>query len=234
MKFLGGRFLKKYLILFIAVLGIWSCGKEEKTADKSSGGNAETCAVSTGETKTEDVKVTVPKGEEITVDGKEVTILNKRIKVGDKLEDAELISPVGEFNKMQKVKLSNDKGIKVIYTAPSLDTPVCSLQTKTLDSKAKEHSNVFFYSITNDLPFAMTRFCSDNEIHNLKTLSDYQGHEFSSKNGFLMKEYQLLTRAIIIVDENDIVKYVDYGKEVTKELDIDKAMNFLENDLLKK
>ena len=49
-----------------------------------------------------------------------------------------------------------------------------------------------------------------------------------------MKEYQLLTRAIIIVDENDIVKYVDYGKEVTKELDIDKAMNFLENDLLKK
>ena len=80
----------------------------------------------------------------------------------------------------------------------------------------------------------MTRFCSDNEIHNLKTLSDYQDHEFSLKNGFLMKEYQLLTRAIIIVDENDVVKYVDYGKEVTKELDINKAMDFLEKNLLKK
>ena len=226
--------MKKYLILLIVALGILSCGKTEKVSEKSSDGKAETCAITTDETKSEEAKVVVPKGEEITVDGKEVTILNKRIKVGDKLEDAELIAPVGEFNKMEKVKLSNDKGIKVIYTAPSLDTPVCSLQTKTLDSKAKEHSNVFFYSITDDLPFAMTRFCSDNEIHNLKTLSDYQDHEFSLKNGFLMKEYQLLTRAIIIVDENDIVKYVDYGKEVTKELDIDKAMNFLENDLLKK
>ena len=49
-----------------------------------------------------------------------------------------------------------------------------------------------------------------------------------------MKEYQLLTRAIIIVDENDVVKYVDYGKEVTKELDINKAMDFLEKNLLKK
>ena len=82
--------MKKYLILLIVALGILSCGKTEKVSEKSSDGKAETCAITTDETKSEEAKVVVPKGEEITVDGKEVTILNKRIKVGDKLEDAEL------------------------------------------------------------------------------------------------------------------------------------------------
>ena len=212
---------------------IASCGNETDV-NKSDTENTKV-ETETNKSVTEEKKeVKVPKGEEITVDGKEVTIENKRIKVGDKLEDAELIAPVGEFNKMEKVRLSDDKGIKLIYTAPSLDTPVCSLQTKLLDEKAKEHSDVFFYSITDDLPFAMMRFCSDNGIANLKTLSDFQEHEFSSKNGFLMREYQLLTRAVIIVDENDIVQYVDYGKEVTEQLDINKAIEFLENKMLKK
>lgn len=227
--------MKNFLVIITAVFMIVSCGKENSTENKDVKEVQTGTQINTNEkTETDTNKVKVPKGEEITVDGKEITIENKRIKVGDKLEDAELIAPVGEFNKMEKVRLSDDKGIKLIYTAPSLDTPVCSLQTKLLDEKAKEHTNVFFYSITDDLPFAMMRFCSDNGIANLKTLSDFQGHEFSGKNGFLMKEYQLLTRAVIIVDENNIVQYVDYGKEVTDQLDINKAIEFLENKMLKK
>lgn len=57
---------------------------------------------------------------------------------------------------------------------------------------------------------------------------------FSAKNGFLMKEYQLLTRAVIIVDEDNIVRYVDYGKEVTDQLDLWKSNRFLEKKMLKK
>ena len=49
-----------------------------------------------------------------------------------------------------------------------------------------------------------------------------------------MKEYQLLTRAVIIVDEDNIVRYVDYGKEVTDQLDLGKAIDFLEKKMLKK
>ena len=203
----GGINMKKFLTMFIITFLVFSCNKRSETAAKN---------------------------EKITVDGAEVTIINKRIKPGDKLADAELTAPVDKFNKMKKVKLSDDKGIKLIYTAPSLDTPVCSLQTKMLEEKAKEHTEVFFYSITDDLPFAMERFCSSNNITNLKTLSDFQNHEFSTKNGFLMEEYQLMTRAVIIVDENGIVKYVDYAKEVTDELELEKALEFLEKEMLKR
>ena len=176
--------MKKFMIAAMTIFLIFSCGvKEEDAAVEKT---TETKEVSAPEKETLK-KEKVPESEKVTVDGIEVTIENKRIKVGDKLEDAELIAPVNEFNKMKKVRLSDDKGIKLIYTAPSLDTPVCSLQTKMLDEKAKEHADVFFYSITDDLPFAMMRFCSDNGIANLKTLSDFQTHEFSAKNGFLMK-----------------------------------------------
>ena len=223
--------MKKFMIAAMTIFLIFSCGvKEEGAAVEKT---TETKEVSAPEKETLK-KEKVPESEKVTVDGIEVTIENKRIKVGDKLEDAELIAPVNEFNKMKKVRLSDDKGIKLIYTAPSLDTPVCSLETKMLDEKAKEHADVFFYSITDDLPFAMMRFCSDNGIANLKTLSDFQTHEFSAKNGFLMKEYQLLTRAVIIVDEDNIVRYVDYGKEVTDQLDLGKAIDFLEKKMLKK
>jgi thiol peroxidase len=220
--------MKKFLIAAMTIFLIFSCAKDKEAAETGENSEIKEAAVQKEETRK------VPENEKITVDGKEVTIENKRIKVGDKLEDAELIAPVNEFNKMKKVKLSDDKGIKLIYTAPSLDTPVCSLQTKMLDEKAKEHADVFFYSVTDDLPFAMMRFCSDNGIANLKTLSDFQTHDFSTKNGFLMKEYQLLTRAVIIVDENNVVKYVDYGKEVTDQLDLGKAIDFLEKEMLKK
>ena len=223
--------MKKFLIATMAVFLIFSCGKKEEAAGTEKTTETKETAVSEKEAPKQEK---VPKSERVTVDGVEVTIENKRIKVGDKLEDAELIAPVNEFNKMKKVRLSDDKGIKLIYTAPSLDTPVCSLQTKMLDEKAKEHANVFFYSVTDDLPFAMMRFCSDNGIANLKTLSDFQTHEFSAKNGFLMKEYQLLTRAVIIVDEDNTVRYVDYGKEVTDQLDLEKAIEFLEKEMLKK
>ena len=223
--------MKKFLIATMTIFLIFSCGKKEEAVNAEKPVEAKETTVSE---EKETKKEKVPESEKVTVDGVEVTIENKRIKVGDKLEDAELIAPVNEFNKMKKVRLSDDKGIKLIYTAPSLDTPVCSLQTKMLDDKAKEHADVFFYSITDDLPFAMMRFCSDNGIANLKTLSDFQTHEFSTKNGFLMKEYQLLTRAVIIVDEDNVVRYVDYGKEVTDQLDLGKAIDFLEKEMLKK
>ena len=223
--------MKRFLIAMITIFFIFSCGKKDEAVNDTKTAAAKETAASEENERRESK---VPEREKITVDGREVTIENKRIKVGDKLEDAELIAPVNEFNKMKKVRLSDDKGIKLIYTAPSLDTPVCSLQTKMLDEKAKEHKDVFFYSITDDLPFAMMRFCSDNGIANLKTLSDFQTHEFSSKNGFLMKEYQLLTRAVIIVDEENVVRYVDYGREVTDQLDLGKAIDFLEKKMLKK
>ncbi len=64
--------------------------------------------------------------------------------------------------------------------------------------------------------------------------SDYRYHHFGLQNGFLIKEYGLLTRALMIVDENNIVKYIEYVKEEADEADVEKAMKFLEEKMINK
>ncbi|BBM49973.1 thiol peroxidase [Leptotrichia wadei] len=166
----------------------------------------------------------------ITMGKVPITIVGKELKVGDKIKEVPLVVNT----KLEEKNIFEDKNIKVIYTAPSLDTRVCSLQTKQLNEAAKTHTNVKFYSVTVDTPFAQERFCTANEINGLKAVSDFKYHQFGIQNGFFIKEKGLLTRALMIVDENNVVKYIEYVPEEGKEADVEKALKFLENNLIKK
>ena len=166
----------------------------------------------------------------ITMGKVPITIVGKELKVGDKIKEVPLVVNT----KLEEKNIFEDKNIKVIYTAPSLDTRVCSLQTKQLNEAAKTHTNVKFYSVTVDTPFAQERFCTANEINGLKAVSDFKYHQFGIQNGFFIKEKGLLTRALMILDENNTVKYIEYVPEGGKEANIDKALKFLENNLIKK
>ena len=166
----------------------------------------------------------------ITMGKVPITIVGKELKVGDKIKEVPLVVNT----KLEEKNIFEDKNIKVIYTAPSLDTRVCSLQTKQLNEAAKTHTNVKFYSVTVDTPFAQERFCTANEINGLKAVSDFKYHQFGIQNGFFIKEKGLLTRALMILDENNTVKYIEYVSEEGKEADVEKALKFLENNLLKK
>ena len=166
----------------------------------------------------------------ITMGKVPITIVGKELKVGDKIKEVPLVVNT----KLEEKNIFEDKNIKVIYTAPSLDTRVCSLQTKQLNEAAKTHTNVKFYSVTVDTPFAQERFCTANEIIGLKAVSDFKYHQFGIQNGFFIKEKGLLTRALMIVDENNVVKYIEYVPEEGKEADVEKALKFLENNLIKK
>lgn len=170
----------------------------------------------------------LPETKTITVDGKPITLEPKMARVGDLLIDEELAVPAGKFNETTFTKLSQSNKVKVIYTAPSIDTPVCSLQTKELEGYAKQKPNVDFYMISADLPFAQSRFCAANKINNLKTLSDFKNLNWGMKNGFVMKEYQLLTRSIMIVDQNNMIQYIEYTNEVTNETNLGNALAYLE------
>ena len=103
-----------------------------------------------------------------------------------------------------------------------------------LNTAAEKFPDVKFYSVTVDTPFAQERFCSSNGINSLKPVSDYKYHQFGIQNGFFIKEAGLLTRALMIVDENNIVKYIEYVKEEGDEADVQKAMKFLEEKVIKK
>ena len=166
----------------------------------------------------------------ITMGKVPITIVGKELKVGDKIKEVPLVVNT----KLEEKNIFEDKNIKVIYTAPSLDTRVCSLQTKQLNEAAKTHTNVKFYSVTVDTPFAQERFCTANEINGLKAVSDFKYHQFGIQNGFFIKEKGFLTRALMIVDENNVVKYIEYVPEEGKEADVEKALKFLENNLMKK
>lgn len=65
-----------------------------------------------------------------------------------------------------------------------------------------------------DLPFAQKRFCQAYDINKVKTLSEHRDAIFGVNYGVLIKESRLLTRAVFVVDKSDIVRYVEYVKEI--------------------
>ena len=216
--------MKKILLLgAIAILAV-ACGNKAKTENENAktGQNAEYTQYLDSLKADNNLKITMGKVP--------VTIVGKELKVGDKIKEVPLVVN----SKLDEKNIFEDKNIKVIYTVPSLDTKVCSLQTKQLNEAAKKYPNVKFYSVTVDTPFAQERFCTANEINGLKAVSDFKYHQFGIQNGFFVKEKGLLTRALTILDENNTVKYIEYVPEEGKEANIDKALKFLENNLIKK
>lgn len=213
--------MKKILLLGIIAAVLTACGNKAKVETGKTGQNTEYTQYLDTLKADNNLKITMRKVP--------VTIVGKELKVGDKIKEVPLVVNT----KLEEKNIFEDKNIKVIYTAPSLDTKVCSLQTKQLNEAAKKYTNVKFYSVTVDTPFAQERFCTANDINGLKAVSDFKYHQFGIQNGFFIKEKGLLTRALTIVDENNNVKYIEYVDEQGKEVNIEKALKFLENKILK-
>ena len=158
---------------------------------------------------------------DITFGGDKVTLEGKEIKVGDVAPSFKAVNKdLSDFN-------SEDlKGKIVVYSvAPSIDTPVCALQTTTFNEEATKLSDdVKIVTVTVDLPFAQERFCSVKGIDNADIVSDYRYKEFGHKFGFMMEELQLLARGVVIVDRDGKVAYVEYVPEVTNDVNFDKAL----------
>lgn len=149
----------------------------------------------------------------VTMKGNPVTLLGNEVNVGDKAPDATLVA-----NDLSEVKLSSFKGKKIILSVvPSLDTPICDLQTKRFNKEAASLKNVVVLTISMDLPFAQKRWCAATSSTNVKTLSDYREASFGQAYGLLVKGLRLLTRAIFIVDEAGKVRYKQLVSEITAE-----------------
>lgn len=161
---------------------------------------------------------------QITSGGNPVTLLGEEIKVGDKAPDFIAVN-----TDMSPFKFSElDKKIKIISVVSSTDTRICEFQTIRFNEEATKHPDVVVLTISMDLPFAQKRFCASNDIENSIVVSDYKDHDFGMKYGFLVKETKLLARGIIVVDEQGIVRYVEYVSEIGSHPDYDKVLDFLE------
>lgn len=156
----------------------------------------------------------------ITFGGKPMTILGEMIKLNDVAQDFTLTA-----NDLSAVKLSDFDGkVKVISVMPSIDTGICASQTRRFNVEASKLSNVVVLTVSVDLPFALKRFCGAEGIENAITLSDYKAHDFGQKYGFVIEELSLLARGVLVVDQNNIVKYVEYVPEIASEPNYDAAI----------
>ena len=209
--------MRKIILNSLILLAIVSCGNKTKSKTEEVKGIDKKYLEYVDSLKSEnDLKIRM--GEE------PITIVGKKLKVGDKITQVPLVVNA----KLEEKNIFDDKNIKVLYTAPSLDTKVCSLQTKILNDEAKKNPSIKFYSITEDTPFAQARFCTENDINGIKAVSDFKYHQFGLQNGLFIKEKGLLTRALIILDKDNTVKYIEYAQDEKNEADIDKALAFLQ------
>ena len=86
------------------------------------------------------------------------------------------------FDQVETTSLAEFSGLKLIETVPSLDTPVCTMQTKQLEFATTQFPEIEFIVVSNDTPFALQRFCNANGINNLTVLSDARTREFGTQN----------------------------------------------------
>lgn len=156
----------------------------------------------------------------VTFQDNPVTLLGSELKVGDEAPDFSVLS-----NDLQEKSLHDYKGkIKLISVVPSVDTGVCAKQTKRFNEEADKLDNVHVLTISMDLPFAQSRWCSAEGVKNIDLLSDHRDADFGEKYGVLIQELRLLARSIFVVDSNEKVTYVEYVSEVTNHPDYDAAL----------
>lgn len=152
----------------------------------------------------------------VTMRGNPVTLVGKAIKKGDTAPDFVVID-----NNLSPVQFSSYRGkICIISSVPSLDTPVCDLETKTFNDKAAELGpGVLILTISMDLPFAQKRWCAASNAGKVQTLSDHRDASFGTSFGMLIKEFRLLARGVFIVDQKGKVQYTQIVKEIADEPD---------------
>ena len=152
----------------------------------------------------------------ITFKGNPFTLLGPEIKAGDKAPDFAVVD-----NGLAPVSLANSAGkIRIISSVPSLDTPVCDTETRRFNQEAAGlPGDVVVLTVSLDLPFAQKRWCGAAGIDKVTTLSDYRDRSFGQNYGVLIKELLLLTRAIFVIDAQDVIRYIQIVPEVTSEPD---------------
>ena len=166
--------------------------------------------------------------KQIRFKGNPVHLEGTELELGSKAPKFKVVS-----QDLEDVSLADFKGkVKVITSFPSLDTPVCDLQVKEFNKRASGFSpEVVVLGISKDLPFAQKRFCEMNGIKNVEVLSDYKYSSFGNNYGLLIKELNLLARAVLILDQNDIVRYIQIVEELTTPPDYEDALKNLQQIL---
>jgi thiol peroxidase len=155
-----------------------------------------------------------------------MTLAGEAVQVGKPAPDFTVYYFEGGLKKLGLADLKGKPSI--LSVVPSLDTPVCAMQTKKFNEQLSSLGDkVNAVTISLDLPFAMNRFCGAEDIKNMRVGSDYQDRNFGNNWGTLIEELKILSRAIFVLDSDGKVVYAEYVPEVASEPNYEKAMEAL-------
>ncbi len=158
----------------------------------------------------------------VTMKGNPMTLTGHALKVGDMAPDFEVTG-----NDMKPVKFSSFSGkVCIISAVPSLDTPVCDMETRRFNREAAGLGpDVVILTISMDLPFAQKRWCGAAGVDRVITLSDHKTAGFGTEYGVLMKESRLLARTVFVTDKSGVIRHIEIVKEIGEEPDYSAAIN---------
>ncbi len=150
----------------------------------------------------------------VTMRGNPLTLVGNEVRTGEKAPDFVALDP-----DLTPIKLSSYMGkICIISSVPSLDTPVCDMETRKFNEEAsKLGDKIRILTISMDLPFAQKRWCGAAGVNKIQTLSDHRDAQFGLAYGVLIKELRLLARAVFLVDPKGILQYMQLVKEIASE-----------------
>ena len=165
----------------------------------------------------------------VTFKGSPMTLASGDLTVGSVAPDIELIG--AGLAPVSPLAASEGKA-RLFVVVPSVDTSVCSLESKTFSDALKgfaPDAPVKTFVVSADLPFAQKRWCGAEGVDNLEMLSDYRSLAWGIAWGVVLKELHLLARAVFVVGKDGRVAYREIVPEVASEPDYDAAVAALKS-----
>ncbi len=158
----------------------------------------------------------------VTFEGNPLTLLGEEMKPKMVAPDVTLLN-----HQLEPVTLNDERdGVLIVASVPSLDTAVCSKETKRFNREAESlPGKVKLVVVSMDLPFAQERWAKEYDVTNVAFLSDHREADFGRAFGVLIKELRLLARAVFVIDADGRVAYVELVKEITDEPDYQSALS---------
>lgn len=158
----------------------------------------------------------------ITFKGNPIHTVGNLPEVGTQAKDFTLVA-----SDLSEKKLSDYKGKKVVLNIfPSIDTGVCAASARHFNQDASSLDNTVVVNVSRDLPFALNRFCAAEGLNNVETLSDFRG-SFGEDYGVTLQDsplHGLLSRAVVVVDENGNIVYTEQVPEIGQEPNYENAL----------
>ena len=159
-------------------------------------------------------------GSSIRFRGNPISLTGLGIHEGEPLREVELTQ-----TDLSRVNIAATDGrVRIISIVPSLDTKVCEQQTHYLSEKSQGlDQSVSLITISVDTPFAQDRFAREARIKNIQFLSDYRGGDFGNTYGLLLEGPHVLARAIMVVDEDNVIRYLQVTPDLGQLPDMEAA-----------